>query len=86
LGIETKIDAVITVGCDEEEIGKALSIANRYEKILVSIGYHPYEVDKVTREHLENLKRFTKGNDDKAVAIAKCGLDYYRDYTSKENQ
>jgi TatD DNase family protein len=85
-GIESKLDAVITVGCDEDEIGKALSIANRYEKIWAAIGYHPYEADKVSQEHLDNLKRLAEENDDKVVAIGECGLDYYRDYASKENQ
>ncbi len=84
-GVEIPLDAVITVGCDEEEIPKALSIANRYEKVWSAIGYHPYEADNVKEEHLEGLKKLASEND-KVVAIGECGLDYYRDYASKENQ
>jgi len=84
-GVEIPLDAVITVGCDEEEITKALSIANSHQKVWSTIGYHPYEADKVREEHLRNLKKLASEND-KVVAIGECGLDYYRNYASKENQ
>ncbi len=85
-GVEIPLSAVITVGCDKEEIPKAVAIANRYEKIWCAVGYHPYEADKVSQKELEELKSIVEANDDKVVAIGECGLDYYRDYSSKENQ
>ncbi len=84
-GVEIPLSAVITVGCDKEEIPKALSIASKYEKIWAAIGYHPYEADKVSDEDIEELKSLAEG-EEKVVAIGECGLDYYRDYASKENQ
>ena len=84
-GVELPLDAVITVGCDEKEIPKALSIAQRYEPIWCAIGYHPYEADKVGKSQLEELRRLAKDGD-KVVAIGECGLDYYRNYSSRENQ
>ena len=84
-GVELPLDAVITVGCDEEEIPKALSIAQRYEPVWCAIGYHPYEADRVSKGMLEELKRLVTDGD-KVVAIGECGLDYYRDYSSRENQ
>ncbi len=84
-GVEIPLSAVITVGCDKEEIPKALSIANKYEKVWAAIGYHPYEADKVSDADIEELKSLAEG-EDKVVAIGECGLDYYRDYASKENQ
>ena len=83
--IKLPLDAVITVGCDEEEIPKALSIAQRYEPVWCAIGYHPYEADKVGDKQLQQLKLLACEND-KVVAIGECGLDYYRDYASRENQ
>jgi TatD DNase family protein len=84
-GVEIPLDAVITVGCDEDEIPKALSISNRYNNVWCAIGYHPYEADKVKEEQLEDLKRLATENE-KVVAIGECGLDYYRDWASKQNQ
>ena len=83
-GITAQLDAVITVGCDKEEITKALSIANRYERIWCALGYHPYEAGKVTQNELSDLKKlFTE---DKVVAVGECGLDYYRDIAPKDAQ
>ena len=83
--IKLPLDAVITVGCDEEEIPKALGIAQRYEPVWCAIGYHPYEADKVSDKQVQQLKLLACEND-KVVAIGECGLDYYRDYASRENQ
>jgi TatD DNase family protein len=85
-GVEIPLEAVITVGCDEEEIPKAINIANHYEKVWCAVGYHPYEADKVSQKHLQELKELYKLHGDKIVAIGECGLDYYRDFASKENQ
>jgi TatD DNase family protein len=82
--IGAKLDAVITVGCDKEEIPKALSIANRYERIWCALGYHPYEAGKVTQEELSDLRKLLNG--DKVVAVGECGLDYYRDIAPKKAQ
>ncbi len=86
-GVEIPLDAVITVGCDKEEIPKALNIANRYEGyVWCSIGFHPYEAGKVTNRDLEELKELAKENEGTVVAIGECGLDYYRNYSPKEEQ
>ncbi|RTZ69628.1 MAG: TatD family deoxyribonuclease [Aquificaceae bacterium] len=82
--IPARLEAVITVGCDKEEIYKALSIANRYEKVWCALGFHPYEAEKVTQEDLSELKKLLA--EDKVVAVGECGLDYYRNFASKERQ
>ncbi len=83
-GVKSPLEGVITVGCDEEEIPKALEITEKHPRIWCAIGYHPYEADKVGEEHLLRLKELAKHP--KVVAIGECGLDYYRDWASKENQ
>ena len=86
-GVDIPLDAVITVGCDTEEIPKALSLANQYEGyIWAAVGYHPYEADKVNKDDLELLRNLAEENKGTVVAIGECGLDYYRNYASKENQ
>ncbi|NPA53526.1 MAG: TatD family hydrolase [Aquificae bacterium] len=80
-----KLDYIITIGCDKEEIYKAVDFANRYENVYASIGYHPYDVNGLTDEDIEVLKKLALENE-KVVAIGECGLDYYRDITPKEIQ
>ena len=80
-----KLDFIITIGCDKEEIGKALDLANKYENVFASIGYHPYDVNDITDKDLEELKELAR-KEEKVIAIGECGLDYYRDYTPKDKQ
>jgi len=80
-----RVDFLITIGCDKEEIKKAIKIANKYENVYASIGYHPYDVNEITDEDLKDLKELAR-KEEKVIAIGECGLDYYRDITPKDKQ
>lgn len=80
-----RVDFLMTIGCDKEEIKKAIEIANKYENVYVSIGYHPYDVNEITDEDLKDLKELAR-EEEKVIAIGECGLDYYRDITPKDKQ
>ncbi len=80
-----KLDYLITIGCDKQEIPKAIEFANRYDNVYAAIGYHPYDVNDISDKELEELKELTK-KEKKVVAIGECGLDYYRDYTPIDRQ
>ncbi|GAB6072950.1 hypothetical protein JCM14244_13270 [Venenivibrio stagnispumantis] len=79
----SKLNYILTIGCDKEEIHKAIEIAGRYENVYASIGYHPYDINDITLEDVENLKQLINP---KVVAIGETGLDYYRDKTPKDKQ
>ena len=80
-----KVDYLLTIGCDKEEIPKAIELANKYYNIFASIGFHPYDVNDITDEDLQWLKDLAQ-KEEKVVAIGECGLDYYRDYTPVDKQ
>jgi len=79
------LDFLITIGCDKEEIEKAIELAYRYENVYASIGYHPYDVNGIDDRDLEELKEIAIKNS-KVVAIGETGLDYYRDITPTDRQ
>lgn len=79
------LDYIITIGCDKEEIYKAVELSKTYENVYASIGFHPYDVKDITEEDIETLKKLALENE-KVVGIGECGLDYYRDITLKEVQ
>ena len=81
---EAGIDRIIISGCSEETIKEAIALSKKYEDIYVSIGYHPDQVDKVTDEKLEDLKKYL--DNDKVVAVGEIGLDYYWVKDNKEEQ
>ena len=80
-----KLDYIITIGCDIDEIYKAVDIANRYENVFASVGFHPYDVKDLDLEKINLLKELVLKNS-KVVAIGETGLDYYRDITPKKKQ
>ena len=80
-----KLDYIITIGCDIEEIYKAVDIANRYDNVFASVGFHPYDVKDLDIDKVEILKELALNNK-KVVGIGETGLDYYRDITPKEKQ
>ncbi len=80
-----KVDYLLTIGCDKEEIPKAINLANKYDNVFASIGFHPYDVNDISDEDLQWLKELAQ-KEEKVVAIGECGLDYYRDYTPVDKQ
>ena len=80
-----KLDYILTIGCDIEEIYKAVDIANKYKNVFASVGFHPYDVKDLSLEDINRLKELAENND-KVIALGEMGLDYYRDITPKEKQ
>lgn len=65
----------ITVGTDIVESKKAISLAEKYEHVYATIGFHPNDnkeetFDEVVYEELASHP--------KVIAIGECGLDYFR--------
>ncbi|WP_297887649.1 TatD family hydrolase [Sulfurihydrogenibium sp.] len=79
------LDLLLTIGCDKEEIKKAVEIGSKYENVLVAVGYHPYDVGDITDNDIEDLENLITSNP-KIVAVGECGLDFYRDKTPKDKQ
>ncbi len=80
-----KLDYIITIGCDKEEIPKAIKIAEKFENVYASVGYHPYDLEGITDNDLEEIKNIVKTHL-KVLAVGETGLDYYRDYTPVDIQ
>ena len=70
------VDKIIISGCTKESIIESLELANKYEDIYLTIGYHPSEVNTITDEDLELLEEQIKSSD-KVVGVGEIGLDYH---------
>lgn len=75
---------IITIGIDLDSSIKALDLAKRYDYIYSTVGFHPHNADKVTKDLLNRLKLLSK--EPKVVAWGEIGLDFYRDISSRERQ
>ena len=78
------VSKIIISGCSKDWIDESLELAEKYEDVFVTIGYHPSEVEYVTDELLELLEKQLKH--DKVVGLGEIGLDYYYGRENKEKQ
>ena len=83
--IREKLDFVINVGYDLKTSENSVKLSNEYEYIYATVGVHPNDSDSYNILVEEKLEELVKNNN-KIVAIGEIGLDYYRDYVSKEIQ
>jgi TatD DNase family protein len=88
--IDSKI-GIINVGTNFKSSEKAINIANQYEEVFASVGFHPeniaYDFFKSKECFLKEEQFLEDGFDyekykelaksKKVVAIGECGLDYY---------
>lgn len=79
----------ICIGTDFKNSLTAIELANKYENIIYStIGIHPNDVDLFLDEKekiFHDFEKLLKGNKN-IVGIGETGLDYYRNFSSKQNQ
>ena len=75
---------MVVVGFDELTIKKAIELAEEYDFIHASVGWHPVDAIDMTPEHLDWLKELA--SHPKVVALGEMGLDYYWDKSPKEIQ
>ena len=81
---EAGVGKIIISGCSKGSIEESLLLAEKYEEVYVTIGYHPSEVSYVDDSLLEKLK--IQLSHDKVVGVGEIGLDYYYGKESKDAQ
>ncbi|MEW6533799.1 MAG: TatD family hydrolase [Thermodesulfobacteriota bacterium] len=78
------VAAIITVGIDLDDAGRALELAERFEDVFVSLGYHPHNAKEVRDATLQEMAELAARR--KVVAYGEIGLDYFRDYSPRSAQ
>jgi TatD DNase family protein len=78
------VERMLAIGMTGESCRHALSAADKYEELFVSIGRHPHESEGWDEAGLEELRELSRHP--KARAIGEAGLDYKRDYAPREDQ
>lgn len=86
--IERALDAgvkqMVVVGFDEKTIKGAMELAEKYEFIYASVGWHPVDAIDMTDDHLKWLEELA--SHPKVVALGEMGLDYHWDKSPKDVQ
>ncbi|MDF0727845.1 TatD family hydrolase [Cytobacillus sp. S13-E01] len=78
------VSTMVVVGFDRATITKAIELADTYEFIYATIGWHPVDAIDMTDADLNWIEELAAHP--KVVALGEMGLDYYWDKSPKEIQ
>jgi TatD DNase family protein len=81
---QTGVTKIVTIGTTGASCRAALAAAEDFPQVYAAIGRHPNEATGFDDADLAELKALAAH--EKCVAIGETGLDYYRDYTPREDQ
>ncbi|HWO76063.1 MAG TPA: TatD family hydrolase [Bacillus sp. (in: firmicutes)] len=82
--LQKDVKNMVVVGFDRKTIERAINLAETYDFIYASVGWHPVDAIDMTEEDLELLE--TLSAHPKVVALGEMGLDYHWDKSPKEVQ
>jgi TatD DNase family protein len=82
--VDGGVAKMINIGIDNKTSIASLKLAEEYEFIFASVGYHPHSANEFNKKSQDELERLAQHP--KAVAIGEIGLDYYRNYSPREDQ
>jgi TatD DNase family protein len=75
---------IVVVGFDRPTIKRAIELAEQYDFIYASVGWHPVDAIDMKEDDLKWLEEMALHP--KVVALGEMGLDYYWDKSPKEVQ
>jgi TatD DNase family protein len=78
------VTTIVTIGIDLTSCRKAIQLAEKHSGVWAAVGIHPQETKGVEAKDVDILELLAKSN--RVVAIGEIGLDFYRNYSSKEDQ
>jgi TatD DNase family protein len=79
------VDAIVTVGCDVEDSGRACEVAQRYG-LAATMGIHPHEAKGAPHDLGAVFDTLRERFGERIVAVGETGLDYHYDRSPREVQ
>lgn len=76
--------SIVTVGIDILDVQAALTIADRFDTVFASVGFHPHNAKDVRDGALAEMERLA--SHPKVVAYGEIGLDYFRNLSPRDIQ
>lgn len=78
------VNEIVTIGLDQDSWSTAIAATERYDKVYAAVGLHPNSAEQMSDAAWSELQQLAQHP--RCVAIGETGLDYYRDYASREAQ
>ena len=70
-----RLEKVFCVAYNLESIKQVFELSQEYENVYAIIGIHPEEVDDLTEDTINLIKKLS--SNPKVIAIGEIGLDYH---------
>jgi TatD DNase family protein len=80
----TGVRRIATVGMDDASIERAVASAHAHEEVVAIVGRHPNASEGFQAHDIEPIERAAA--DSRVRAVGETGLDYFRDYSPREDQ
>lgn len=81
---EAGVSRVVVPSLGLDNCGTVIGLTVEFPGVFAAVGIHPNYSAEWQEEWIEELRHLARN--EKVVAIGEIGLDYYRDYSSKELQ
>jgi TatD DNase family protein len=81
---ENGVTRIVNVGFNRETIPSSIELAESYDFIYSTVGWHPQDAKDMTADDLDWIESLCRH--EKVVAIGEIGLDYYWDTSPKDVQ
>ena len=78
------VGAMLNISTRESEWDAVIGLAEREQGVWSSIGIHPHEADQ--HGDITSEKLIEKSQNPRVVGIGETGLDYYYDYSDRDQQ
>jgi len=82
--IKNNISKIICVGVDFESSMQSIKLAEKYDMIYATAGYHPHESKDANNQYIIELEQLL--NHEKVVALGEIGLDFHYNHSNKKTQ
>ena len=82
--LEAGLDAIISPGVDLESSRRAIRLAERYDQVFATVGFHPHDAQRFDDNACTELSGLCQHR--KVVGIGEIGLDFYRDLSPRAAQ
>ncbi|HVO74138.1 MAG TPA: YchF/TatD family DNA exonuclease [Ignavibacteriaceae bacterium] len=81
---DAHVDYIIVPSTDFKTAKHTLDLCEKYDIVYGAVGIHPHDTKDWDNRFLGNIEEIAKH--DKIIAVGEIGLDYYYDYSPKEDQ
>lgn len=78
------VEKIINVGCDLKSSRESIRLAEQFEQIYATVGFHPHDAKDLTDHALKEIRALASHK--KVVAIGEIGLDFFRNLSPPADQ